>query len=79
MEHIGFYLKDIFFHSKRGQLIFRNGAVQKYLFFHNGNLVSAKTNQPNELLGEVLFKLEKIKDDVYSSIDQLYRAEKKIG
>jgi len=79
MEHIGFYLKDIFFHSKRGQLIFRHGAVQKYLFFHNGNLVSAKTNQPQELLGEVLYKLEKIKDDVYSTIDQYIEPKKKLG
>jgi curved DNA-binding protein CbpA len=79
MEHIGLYLKDIFFHSKRGQLIFRHGAVQKYLFFHNGNLISAKTNQPQELLGEVLFKLGKIKDDVYSGIDQYIEPKKKLG
>ena len=59
VEHIGLYLKDIFFNGKRGQLIFRHGAVQKYLFFHNGNLVFAKTNQPQELLGEILFKLGK--------------------
>jgi len=79
MEHIGFYLKEIFFHSKRGQLIFRHGVVQKYLFFHNGNLVSAKTNQSGELLGEVLYKLGKIKDDVYSKIDQYIEPKKKLG
>ncbi|MCJ7581829.1 MAG: J domain-containing protein, partial [Candidatus Aminicenantes bacterium] len=79
MEHIGFYLKEIFFHSKRGQLLFRHDAVQKYLFFHNGNLVSAKTNQPQELLGEVLYKLGKIKDDVYSKIDQYIEPKKKLG
>ena len=79
MEHIALYLKDIFFHSKRGQLIFRHGAVQKYLFFHNGNLVSAKTNQPQELLGEVLYKLGKIKDDVYTDIDLYIEPKKKLG
>jgi len=79
MEHIALYLKDIFFHNKRGQLIFRHGSVQKYLFFHNGSLVSAKTNQPQELLGEVLYKLGKIKDDVYSSIDLYIEPKKKLS
>ncbi len=79
MEHIALYLKDIFFHNRRGQLIFRHGAVQKYLFFHNGNLVSAKTNQPQELLGEVLYKLGKIKDDVYTNIDLYIEPKKKLG
>src|SRR5210317_820642 len=79
MEHIGFYLKEIFFHSKRGQLIFRHDTIQKYLFFYNGSLVSAKTNQPQELLGEVLYKLGKIKDDVYSKIDQYIEPKKKLG
>jgi len=79
MEHIALYLKDIFFHSKRGQLIFRHGSVQKYLFFHNRNLVSAKTNQPQELLGEVLYKLGKIKDNVYMNIDQYIEPKKKLG
>ncbi len=79
MEHIALYLKDIFFHSKRGQLIFRHGAVQKYLFFHNGNLVSAKTNQHQELLGEVLYKLGKIKDDVYTNIDLYIEPKKRLG
>ncbi len=79
MEHIGLYLKNIFFHSKRGQLIFRHGVVQKYLFFHNGSLVSAKTNQSQELLGEVLYKLEKITDDVYSKLDQYIEPKKKLG
>ncbi len=79
MEHIALYLKDIFFHSKRGQLIFRHDSVQKYLFFHNGNLVSAKTNQPLELLGEVLYKLGKIKDDVHKDIDLYIEPKKKLG
>ncbi len=79
MEHIGLSLKNIFFHSKRGQLIFRHKAVQKYLFFQNGNLVSAKTNQPQELLGEILHKLEKINDDVFSRIDQYIVPKKKLG
>ncbi len=79
MEHIALYLKDIYFHSRRGQLIFRQGRVQKYLFFHKGNLVSAKTNQPKELLGEVLHRLGKIKDEVHSSIDTYLEPKKKLG
>lgn len=79
MEHIGLYLKEIFLNNKRGQLIFRHGGVQKYMFFHKGSLVSAKTNQPQELLGEILYKLGKIKEDVYSHIDQYIQPKKKLG
>jgi len=79
MEHIGFYLKDIFFNSKKGQLIFRHGAVQKYLFFQNGNLVFAKTNQAQELLGEILHKLGKINDDTHTNIEQYIQPKKKLG
>lgn len=79
MEHIALYLKDIYFHSKRGQLIFRHDHVQKYLSFHNGSLVSAKTNQPLELLGEVLHRLGKIKDEVHSNIDLYIEPKEKLG
>lgn len=78
MEHIALYLKDIYFHSRKGQIIFRHGSVQKYLFFHNGSLVSAKTNQPQELLGEVLYRLGKIKEEVHSSIDLYFEPKKKL-
>lgn len=79
MEHIAIYLKDIYFHSRRGQLIFRHDHVQKYLSFHNGGLVSAKTNQPLELLGEVLHRLGKIKDEVHSNIDLYIEPKEKLG
>lgn len=79
MEHIALYLKDIYFHSRGGQLIFRHDHVQKFLFFHNGSLVSAKTNQPQELLGEVLYRLGKIEDKVHSSIDLYKEPKKKLG
>jgi len=79
MEHIGLYLKEIFLNNKRGQLIFRHGGVQKYMFFHKGSLVSAKTNQHQELLGEVLYKLGKIKEDVYSNIEQYIQPKKRLG
>lgn len=79
MEHIGLFLKDVFFQSQKGQLIYRHGPIQKYLFFHNGNLVFAKTNQPQELLGEVLFRLEKISEDTYVNIDQYIEPKKRLG
>lgn len=79
VEHLGLYLRDIFFEGKRGQLIFRHDTVQKYLFFYNGNLVSAKTNRPQELLGEVLHKLGKITEDTYSNIDKYIEPKKRLG
>lgn len=79
MEHIGLYLKDIFFQRKRGQLIYRSGNIQKYLFFHNENLVFAKTNQPQELLGEILYRLGKITEETYSRIDRYIEPKKRLG
>ena len=79
MEHIGIYLKNIFFQNKKGQLIFRHDDTQKYLFFKNGNLVFARTNRPEELLNEVLFRLGKISDEVYQNIDNYIEPQKSLG
>lgn len=69
MEHISFYLRDIYFHKKSGPLIFKYEGLQRYHFFHDGFLVFAKITHPQELLGEVLFKLGKISKQTYSKID----------
>jgi curved DNA-binding protein CbpA len=79
MEHIGYYLKQIYFKDKDGQLNFRRGNIQKYLFFKDGKLVYAKTNQSNELLGEVLFRLGKLSKENYSKIDKYIEPKKSIG
>ena len=79
MEHIGYYLKQIYFKDKDGQLNFRRGNIQKYLFFKDGKLIYAKTNQSNELLGEVLFRLGKLSKENYSKIDRYIEPKKSIG
>jgi len=79
MEHIGCYLKDIYFHKKSGPLIFKHEGIQKYLFFHDGFLVFAKITHPQELLGKILFKLGKISKSTYSKIDHYIDPMHKIG
>jgi len=79
MEHIGFYLRDIYFHKKSGPLIFKYQGLQRYLFFHDGFLVFAKITHPQELLGEVLFKLGKISRSTYSKIDSYIDPTLRLG
>ena len=79
MEHIGLYLKDIYHNKKVGQLYFQQGNMRKHIYVINGNLVYARTNQPQELIGEVLFRLGKISSEVYSRIDEFILPKKSIG
>jgi len=79
MEHIGIYLKDIYLNHKEGQLYFNKGNTRKHLYFRNGKLIYARTNLPQELIGEVLFKLGKIAKEVYSKIDEYIIPKKSIG
>lgn len=79
MEHIGFYLRDIYFHKKSGPLIFKYEGIQRYLFFHDGFLIFAKITHPQELLGEVLFKLGKISRSTYSKIDSYIDPTLRLG
>jgi len=79
MEHIGYFLKKVYFKDKDGQLNFRRGQIQKYLFFKGGKLIYAKTNQTNELLGEVLYRLGKLSKESYSKIDGYIEPKKSIG
>lgn len=79
MEHISLYLKDIYFSLKKGQLVFQRGGIQKYFYFQDGELVYVKTNQPQELLGEVLFGLGKISKKVYSRIEDYIVPRRALG
>lgn len=79
MEHIGLYLKDIYLHKNRGRLSFHSQNFQKYLFFQEGFLVYAKTNNPLELLGEVLFRLGKLSKEDFDRIDEYIEPKKSIG
>lgn len=79
MNHIASYLRDIFFNKKTGRLIYRRGDVLKYFFFQNGAIIQVKTNQPDERLGEVLFKLERIPKDAHAQIDDFIEPNKNLG
>lgn len=79
IEHIGNYLRNIYFEKKMGQLSFRHKGTQKYLFFMNGDLIYAQTNQPLELLGEVLFKLGKLSEKDHDRIDEYIEPKKNLG
>ncbi len=79
MEHIGIYLKKVYFQRIRGRLSFHYQNFQKYLFFQDGFLVHAKTNNPNELLGEVLFRMGKLSKEDFDRIDDYIEPKKSIG
>lgn len=79
MEHISLYLKDIHFHRKSGRLVFRHQDILKYLFFQDGFLIHAKTNQKQELLGEVLFHLGRISEEDHKKIDEFIEPGQNLG
>jgi curved DNA-binding protein CbpA len=79
MEHIGRYLRDIYFGKKRGQLTFRYQNIQKYLYFQDGNLVFTKTNQQTELLGEILYRLGKLSQETFQNIEEYIEPMEIIG
>lgn len=79
MNHIAIHLRDIFFGKKTGRLIFRLGDVTKYFFFQNGAIIQVKTNQPDERIGEILFKLESIPKEAHSRIEEYIEPDKNIG
>lgn len=79
MEHIGHYLKDIYFHDETGRLVFKSKGIQKSLFFLNGFFIFAQTNLPQERIGELLLKLGKISQEAYSNIHDYIKPTQKIG
>lgn len=79
MKHIALFLHDIYFNKKTGRLVFKQGPIQKYLFFQKGNLIQIKTNQPEERLGEILFKLERISSDAHARMDNFVEPNQNIG
>jgi len=78
LNHIAYHLRDIYFNKRSGSLKFSHGNISKTLFFQNSNLIFAKTNQPEERLGEVLYKLGKISKEVYSKIDLYIKPGEKL-
>ena len=79
MNHIATHLRDIFFNKKTGRLIYRRKEVLKYFFFDKGAIIQIKTNVPEERLGEILFKLERIPKEAHAKIDEFIEPGKSIG
>lgn len=79
MKHVALFLRDIYFGKKSGRLVFKRADVEKYFFFVEGDLLQVKTNQAEERLGEVLFRLEKISRDDHSRMDDFIEPQTNIG
>jgi len=79
MNHIASHLREIFFNKKTGRLVFRRGNILKYFFFQKGAIIQVKTNQPDERLGEVLYKLERIPKEAHAKIDAYIEPNKSLG
>ncbi len=79
MSHIAVELRDILLEKKSGRLIYRRGDVLKYFFFNKGAIVQVKTNQADERLGEILYRLERIPKEAHARLDQYVEPGKNIG
>ncbi len=79
MNHIAYHLRHIYLDRLSGQLSFRSGSLNKQLVFREGELVSAKTNVPEERLGEILFKLGKISGEAHGKIGGYIEPNQPLG
>jgi len=79
MNHIASHLREIFFNKKTGRLVYRRGDILKYFFFQNGAIIQVKTNQPDERLGEILYKLERIPKEAHAKMDAYIEPNKNLG
>ena len=79
MTHIALQLRDIYFNKRTGRLVYKRGDVEKYFFFQKGTLIQVKTNVPEERLGEVLYKLERISKDAHATMDEFVEPNQNIG
>ena len=79
MNHIALSLRDIYFNKRSGRLVYKRSEVLKYFFFQKGTLIQVKTNVPEERLGEVLYKLERISKDAHATMDEFVEPNQNIG
>jgi len=79
VNHIAVHLRDIYFNKRTGRLIYRRGEILKYFFFDKGVIFQVKTNQLDERLGEILYKLERIPKEAHARIDEYIEPGKNIG
>ncbi len=79
MNHIALSLRDIYFNKRSGRLIYKREDILKYFFFQKGTLIQVKTNVPEERIGEVLYKLERISKDAHATMDEFVEPNLNIG
>jgi tetratricopeptide (TPR) repeat protein len=79
MNHIAIHLRDVFFNKKTGRLIYRRKEILKYFFFEKGTIIQVKTNQPDERLGEILYKLERIPKEAHARLDEYIEPKSNLG
>jgi len=79
VNHIAIHLRDIFFNKKTGRLVYKRADIAKYFFFENGAIIQVKTNQPDERIGEILYKLERIPNEAHARIEEYIEPDKNIG
>ncbi|MCX7973494.1 MAG: DnaJ domain-containing protein [Candidatus Aminicenantes bacterium] len=79
MKHLGLELRHIFFNHLSGELKVTFGPIEKNLYFKEGELVFARTNQPGERLGEILFKLGKISEETFLRIEEYVIPHQNLG
>ncbi|MBC7363247.1 MAG: DnaJ domain-containing protein [Candidatus Aminicenantes bacterium] len=79
VNHVAVFLKDIFFHSRTGRLSVKKKDTEKYFFFYEGKPFKVKTNVKSERLGEILFKTQTIKPEIYDRIDDYITSDQPLG
>ncbi|OGD23237.1 MAG: hypothetical protein A2Y70_06220 [Candidatus Aminicenantes bacterium RBG_13_64_14] len=79
MNHIASHLREIFFNKKTGRLVYRRGNILKYFFFQKGAIIQVKTNQSDERLGEILYKLERIPKETHAEMESYIEPNKNLG
>ena len=79
INHIGAFLKEIFFGNQTGRLSFKRQEIEKHFFFIKGKPIQVKTNVRSERLGEILFKLQKIQDQTFNNIEDFIQPAQPLG
>jgi CheY-like chemotaxis protein len=75
-------LASLFFSKKTGILTVESGDDKRWLHFENGDLIYARSNDPNERIGQILLSAQKItREDIDRAIELQSRSEQpvKIG
>jgi curved DNA-binding protein CbpA len=79
MNHVAIYLKDIHAGRKNGRLMARKDGWERILAFHDGGLIFAKTNIPEERLGAILVNMGRLSPEDAASIPSLTSSGQMIG